>query len=94
VIYPQDPFANEVMESLTSILSAVEDRDLDVALDHVAKLGAFIRKEREVRVLEAAVTWKPATPPNCDCQGGLVPAPWEGERHQLGAPCSVFGKVA
>jgi hypothetical protein len=89
--YPRDPFANEVMESLTSILCAVEDRDLDVALDHVAKLGSFIRKEREVRVLEAAA---PAVPPHCECSGGLVPAPWEGERHQLGAPCSLFGKVA
>jgi hypothetical protein len=57
------------------------------ALDAMAAGCTVLREYRQELALSSV---KPATPPNCECKGGLLPAPWEGERHQLGAPCSVF----
>jgi hypothetical protein len=80
---------NEALEEVAGDEPTLEEASR--ALDAMAAGSDVLRKYRQELALASV---KPATPPNCECSGGLVPAPWEGERHQLGAPCSLFGKVA
>jgi hypothetical protein len=76
---------NEALEQVAGESPTLEEASR--ALDAMAAGSDVLRKYRQELALAQV---KPAVPPNCECQGGLVPAPWEGERHQLGAPCSVF----
>jgi hypothetical protein len=85
-VYPSHLYEELVVSHFSNALEAVQDDDLDVALDHIGKAGETVRKEREVRVLEAAA----AKPPACECRGGLVAAPWEDDAHYLGRPCSKW----
>jgi hypothetical protein len=80
---------NEALEQVAGEEPTLEEASR--ALDAMAAGSDVLRKYRQELALAQV---KSATPPHCECKGGLTPAPWEGERHQLGAPCSLFGKVA
>jgi hypothetical protein len=85
-VYPSHLYEELVVSHFSNALEAVQDDDLDVALDHIAKAGETVRKEREVRALEA----------RCSCLGGLKGGTGWEVKHQIGAPCStvLIGKVA
>jgi hypothetical protein len=76
---------NEALEQVAGEEPTLEEASR--ALDAMAAGSDVLRKYRQELALAQV---KPATPPNCECQGGINPAPWEDDQHFIGRPCSKW----